>query len=1345
MGNELHVYNTATNQWFVPPVKGDIPPGCAAFGFVVDGTRILVFGGMVEYGKYSNDLYELQASRWEWKKLKPKPPRNAPPPCPRLGHSFTLIGNKVFLFGGLANDSEDPKNNIPRYLNDLYTLEIRPNSNIMQWDIPSCYGQAPPPRESHSATACTDKDGSNPRLIIYGGMSGCRLADLWILHIDTMTWSKPQLAGIPPLPRSLHSATMIGARMFVFGGWVPLVMDDVKVATHEKEWKCTNTLASLNMETMTWESLSMEVFEDAMPRARAGHCAVSIHTRLWIWSGRDGYRKAWNNQVCCKDLWYLETERPAAPGRVQLVRASTHSLEVCWGSVPTADAYLLQVQKYDMPATAPAQPAAATPAPAPAPIPVPIAAPQPAPSPAPIPIAISQPTPVFPQSPVQIASNISPVKAAPQPTIIRMSSPVGQAPGTISLPAGVRPGTNIVRVRAPASGAGSVSTATLPSGQQIKVVGAGGQTHIIKSQTGGMSGIAALAAAAAQQGKMTTVSGGQIQQLGQQQIKVVQGAGGQQIVQQGLKMVTSQAGATTAMIGGQTVRLASPGGTLLKPGTAITGPGGKQIILQKQGPGGGQPQIVTLVKTSQGMQVATMPKGQQQVVAGQGQRIVQAGPGKQIPQGATIVKLVNAQGQPVGQINKSGTQQVVRTIGSNVVTMGSQGKPGMQMATMGGKQTIVINKPGGVQQQIMAQSGQQIIRTAGGQIMVMSNAGGVKTVQQMSTSQAGGQQGVKMIVVSSGQLTGTSSKPVMMSLSGQGGVKTVSMRGGPGGNQILALPSGGMAGQTQTMMIGGKPVTVLTSGAASQMGGKTVQLVSAGGQQMVMSSGGQVMMSGGQQVVMSGTGGQQMVVMQGGQPTASVGATTSDGPVTSDAALAQLAAEAGLLEGEGGAELGEGVTLQLEGGVMEHGGDMSHAQLDGGMVTPQEGGSEAGDQMDIQQYLDMYQPESTVDMYSTQVDGDPGDDDIDDPDVGAQPSMPSVTEGDDVPTVSGAGPVSDHLSLAINQSIPEAATASETQGDAIKQEEKPVVADQADFDGASALAALASAASLAQTTTGPSPSTPATAPGPPVKQEQPPAALPVTSTVAAQNQASVKNEFDEMSPEERKREANWFDVGIIKGTSCTVSSYYLPNGDLEKSEIDVEGDENLAKKVDLQPGTAYKFRVAGINACGRGAWSEISAFKTCLPGFPGAPSAIKISKSTDGAHLSWEPPSTSTGDIIEYSVYLAVKSATTSAQGDTKTVSSSPSQLAFVRVFCGPSAQCVVPNSSLAAAHIDTTTKPAIIFRIAARNDKGYGPATQVRWLQDANSPALSGKVGVKRAGVAGATPQFTKVAKTGI
>uniref|UniRef100_A0A8K9Y549 Host cell factor 1 n=1 Tax=Oncorhynchus mykiss TaxID=8022 RepID=A0A8K9Y549_ONCMY len=361
--DELHVYNTATNQWFIPAVRGDIPPGCAAYGFVCDGTRLLVFGGMVEYGKYSNDLYELQASRWEWKRLKAKSPKNGPPPCPRLGHSFSLVGNKCYLFGGLANDSEDPKNNIPRYLNDLYTLELRAGSSVVGWDIPITYGVLPPPRESHTAVVYTEKS----RLVIYGGMSGCRLGDLWILDIDTLTWNKPSINGTAPLPRSLHSATTITNKMYVFGGWVPLVMDDVKVATHEKEWKCTNTLACLNLDSMVWESVLLDSLEDNIPRARAGHCSVAINSRLYVWSGRDGYRKAWNNQVCCKDLWYLETEKPRPPSRVQLVRANTSSLEVSWGAVPTADTYLLQLQKYDIPPA----PAATTPGVSPAtPLPV---------------------------------------------------------------------------------------------------------------------------------------------------------------------------------------------------------------------------------------------------------------------------------------------------------------------------------------------------------------------------------------------------------------------------------------------------------------------------------------------------------------------------------------------------------------------------------------------------------------------------------------------------------------------------------------------------------------------------------------------------------------------------------------------------------------------------------------------------------------------------------------------------------------------------------------------------------------------------------------------------------------
>lgn len=63
--------------------------------------------------------------------------------------------------------------------------------------------------------------------------------------------------------------------------------------------------------------------------------------------------------------------------------------------------------------------------------------------------------------------------------------------------------------------------------------------------------------------------------------------------------------------------------------------------------------------------------------------------------------------------------------------------------------------------------------------------------------------------------------------------------------------------------------------------------------------------------------------------------------------------------------------------------------------------------------------------------------------------------------------------------------------------------------------------------------------------------------------------------------------------------------------------------------------------------------------------------------------------------------------------------MAFVRVYCGQSPSATVTTATLATAHLDVSSKPAVIFRIAARNEKGYGPATQVRWLQDmANLPA---------------------------
>jgi hypothetical protein len=92
------------------------------------------------------------------------------------------IQNKIFLGKIKRREREKFYLNIYfRYLNDLYALEYKTNS--CAWETPMIRSAPPPERESHSCVFYRGQIENRPKLIVYGGMNGHRLGDLWSFHL----------------------------------------------------------------------------------------------------------------------------------------------------------------------------------------------------------------------------------------------------------------------------------------------------------------------------------------------------------------------------------------------------------------------------------------------------------------------------------------------------------------------------------------------------------------------------------------------------------------------------------------------------------------------------------------------------------------------------------------------------------------------------------------------------------------------------------------------------------------------------------------------------------------------------------------------------------------------------------------------------------------------------------------------------------------------------------------------------------------------------------------------------------------------------------------------------------
>jgi N-acetylneuraminic acid mutarotase len=285
--NDVHIFDTDELTWSQEAFTGDAPEPRGGHSATLVGTDIFVFGGASSETTYG-DAYKLDLIQRHWT-------RAVPSDCPavpsrRTNHAAIADAHgRIYIMGGYDADSN--------FLNDMWILNVYAgnvdrwedgSSFPVVWEKPAPTGQLPTAREGHSLTLVDRK------LILFGGYTsaGAVANDVHLYNLDSQEWVTPLVAGeMLPAPRQAHSAARHGRDVIVAGG---CSVSDVRP-------ECYNDVWSLNTIDMRWTKRSSDVVSWF---AREGHSAIFVRGRMFAFGGCQ------LTSECFNDVAVLDTSDP---------------------------------------------------------------------------------------------------------------------------------------------------------------------------------------------------------------------------------------------------------------------------------------------------------------------------------------------------------------------------------------------------------------------------------------------------------------------------------------------------------------------------------------------------------------------------------------------------------------------------------------------------------------------------------------------------------------------------------------------------------------------------------------------------------------------------------------------------------------------------------------------------------------------------------------------------------------------------------------------------------------------------------------------------------------------------